>query len=100
MLETGIRANETVTLEIGNVSLDPRDAYIRVLGKGQKWGEVGLGEQSRRLLQQYIRMFREPTLEHALKQEYQNLPPKQFKKISAQAMAREPVFMNRAGREL
>lgn len=100
MLDTGVRANELVTLEISNVSLDAKEAYIRVLGKGSKWGEVGLGEQSRRLLQKYLRMFRIPTIEDELKQEHKNLSPKQFKKLSDQAIAHEPVFMSRTARPL
>jgi len=95
LLDTGIRAHELVTLGIGNVSLDAKDAYIRVLGKGQKWGEVGLGEQSRRLLQQYLRMFRMPTLEDALQEEYTHLSPMQLRKVIDQTIPHKPVFMSR-----
>jgi integrase/recombinase XerD len=100
MLDTGIRAHELVTLKIGNVSLDAKDAYIRVLGKGRKWGEVGLGEQSRRLIQKYLRQFRIPTLESEMQQKHKHLAPKQLKKVSDQAIAHEVVFMNRAARPL
>lgn len=100
MLDTGVRANELVTLQIGNVSLVASDAYIRVLGKGQKWGEVGLGEQSRRLLTQYLRRFRIPTLESALQREHKHLSPKQLKKVRDQTIAHEVVFMSRAARPL
>lgn len=100
MLDTGIRANELCTLKIGDVSLDAKDAYIRVLGKRQKWGEVGLGEQSRRLLSQYLRKFRIPTLESEMQQEHKHLSPRQVKKLSDQAIAHEPFFMNWAARPL
>lgn len=100
MLDTGIRAGGLVTLEIGNVSLDPKDAFIRVFGKGQKWYEVGLGEQSRRLLQKYLRQFRIPTLEAELRKKYKHLPPKQSRKAMDQAIAHEPVFMGRTARPM
>lgn len=64
LLDTGIRAAELCTLTLANVILDAKDSYLRVFGKGDKWGEVGLGEQSRKALRKYIRMFREPTIEH------------------------------------
>lgn len=100
MLDTGIRARELVTLKIGDVSLDAKDAYIRVLGKRQKWGEVGLGEQSRRLLQQYLRKFRVPTLESEIRRKYRNIPPKQLKSKLDQALANQVVFMSREARPL
>jgi len=65
LLDCGLRATELCTLTIGNVSLDAKDAYVRVLGKGNKWGEVGLGDQSLKYVRKYIRMFREPTIEYA-----------------------------------
>jgi integrase/recombinase XerD len=68
LVDTGIRASELIGLTMGNVSLNPRDAYIRVFGKGGKWGEVGLGDRARRALGKYIRTFREPTIEHQIKQ--------------------------------
>ena len=62
LLDCGLRATELTTLTIGNICLDTKDAYVRVLGKGDKWGEVGLGEQSRRYVQKYVRVFRIPTI--------------------------------------
>ncbi|HEX9503837.1 MAG TPA: tyrosine-type recombinase/integrase [Patescibacteria group bacterium] len=62
LLDCGLRATELITLTIGNISLDTKDAYVRVLGKGNKWGEVGLGEQSRRYVHKYVRMFRISTI--------------------------------------
>lgn len=59
LVDTGIRADECVTLTIANVSLDPRDAYVRVHGKGNKWREIGLGDKSRRELKTYVRTFRD-----------------------------------------
>lgn len=58
LLDTGIRAKELCTLTIENTHLEPDDAYITVLGKGDKWREVGLGTFSRKALYIYITMFR------------------------------------------
>lgn len=58
LIDTGIRASELCDLTIGNCHLDPKDAFIRVHGKGDKWREVGLGDRSRRGLRTYIRSFR------------------------------------------
>lgn len=100
LLDTGIRETELVTLTIGNVSLESKDAYARVLGKGNKWGEVGLGEQSRRAIAKYIRMFRDPTIEYAFVQSQRNLSERQFLHAKKQAIASAPVFVNRYGKQL
>jgi integrase/recombinase XerD len=61
-LDTGIRITELIELRMGNVYLDPRDANMKVLGKGGKWGEVGLGVKTQEYLQKYISMFRESAI--------------------------------------
>jgi integrase/recombinase XerD len=58
LLDCGLRATELCTLTLSNVILDAKDSYVRVYGKGGKWGEVGLGDQSRKVLRKYIRLFR------------------------------------------
>ncbi len=58
LVDTGIRADEICTLAIANVTLDPRDAHIKVFGKGSKWREVPLGNKARKLLREYIHKFR------------------------------------------
>jgi integrase/recombinase XerD len=100
LLDTGIRASELVTLTIGHVHLDPKDAHIRVFGKGSKWGEVGLGEEARRTLQKYLRTFREPTIEHRIEPQLAKLPPRQQQQVKRQLMEKEPMFVNRAGQPL
>ena len=40
LLSTGVRADELCTLTLANMHLDPKDAYIKVHGKGNKWREV------------------------------------------------------------
>lgn len=59
LLDTGIRASELCGLTIGNTHLDPGDPYIKVLGKGSKWREVGpLGEMARKELAHYLSTYR------------------------------------------
>ena len=100
LLDCGLRATELCTLTIGNVSLDSKDAYVRVLGKGRKWGEVGLGEQSRKYVQKYIRQFREPTIEYDVAQQHKSLSSKQIKQQSKDVIQESLVFVNRYGEQL
>ena len=57
LLDAGLRAQELCTLTIGGCSTDPRDPHVKVLGKGNRRGEVGLGERARKSVAKYIRMF-------------------------------------------
>jgi integrase/recombinase XerD len=100
LLDCGIRANELVTLQIRNVSLDPKDAYVRVLGKGGKWGEVGLGEEARRYVQKYIRLYREPTIEHEAKERIKTVSLRQATQITAQIKQHALLIVNRSGKSL
>lgn len=59
LVDTGIRASELIRLRLSDVSLNAKESYIRIHGKGDKWGEVGLGDQARRYLRKYIRLYRE-----------------------------------------
>lgn len=104
LLDTGIRATELTTLTIEHVHLDPKDSYIRVYGKGRKWGEVGLGEESRRLIGKYIRQFREPTIEHRLEtQDGKRMKlwsPREKAAARRQYSQGQRLFVNRAGQPL
>ena len=100
LLDTGIRATELVTLTIGHVHVEAQDAYIRVFGKGSKWGEVGLGEEARRTVKKYLRMFREPTIDYALQAELAKLPPRQQQQVKKQRTQEQRLFVNRAGQPL
>lgn len=100
LLDTGIRATELVTLTIGHVHLETQDAHIRVFGKGSKWGEVGLGEESRRTVQKYLRKFREPTIDYALQPELSKLPQRQQQQVKKQRIQQQRLFVNRAGKPL
>lgn len=100
LLDSGLRATELCTLTIGNISLDSKDAYVRIHGKGNKWGEVGLGEKARRAVQKYIRMFREPTVEYEVQQENKNFSDRQLKQVVQQQLRQSLVFVNRYGKPL
>jgi integrase/recombinase XerD len=100
LLDTGLRAEELVTLTIGHVSTDPRDAFVKVHGKGDKWGEVGLGERARKAVAKYIRMFREPTIEHELHQANPKLNDRQLQQLLKQELPQRTVFMNRYAKQL
>jgi integrase/recombinase XerD len=101
LLDCGLRANELVTLRLCDVEVkDAKDAHVRILGKGSKWGEVGFGDQARRYLAKYIRMFREPTIEHKLEEQIKGLPARQANQVKRQLMQQERVFVNRAGKPL
>jgi integrase/recombinase XerD len=100
LLDTGIRASELCGLTIGNTTLDVKDPHIKILGKGKHWGEVGFGEQTRRVMQKYLRQFREPTIEHKIAAQLRKLPARQAQQTKRQAMADERFFVNRSGNPL
>lgn len=55
LLDTGIRASELCGLTLDHLYIaNPHDAYVRVLGKGDKWREVGLGVESLKMLRRYL----------------------------------------------
>lgn len=54
LLDTGIRAGELSGLTLDHCYLDPRDAYIKVMGKGSKEREISLGNKSLAALQEYL----------------------------------------------
>lgn len=59
LLDTGIRASELTGLTLDRTYLTPNDAYLKVLGKGRKQREVGLGNEARSVLHRYISRYRE-----------------------------------------
>jgi integrase/recombinase XerD len=60
LTDTGARASEVVGLTIDCVWLDPDDSYIKVVGKGKKEREIGLGRTARLALRRYITRYRKP----------------------------------------
>jgi integrase/recombinase XerD len=100
LLDCGLRAEELITLIIGNVHVDPGDSYLKVFGKGSKWREVGMGIDTRKYVQKYIRVYREPTIEYAVKQQYKNLSERQQKQKSKEITQELCVFVGRTGDNL
>lgn len=58
LIDTGIRASELCGLILENVYLEPEDAHLKVLGKGNKWREVPLGRNCLIVLRRYITRYR------------------------------------------
>ncbi len=62
LLDTGIRASELCGLTLDHCYLSTQDdAYIRVMGKGSKEREIGLGNKSLAALQEYLIQRKAPT---------------------------------------
>lgn len=100
LLDTGVRATELCTLTMNNIDLDPKDAHIKVFGKGKKWGEIGMGETTRRSIQKYIRTYREPTIEHEISSQLRRASDRQAQQIKRQSLEQSRVFVNRSGKRL
>jgi len=58
LFDTGVRASELCGLTLDNVYLRADDAYIKVLGEGDKWREVGFGKDARTALHRYMTRYR------------------------------------------
>lgn len=59
LLDTGIRADELCSLQVGDVALSPDDAYLFIRkAKGRKQREVPLGKKARQLLARYLHRYR------------------------------------------
>jgi integrase/recombinase XerD len=58
LLDTGICADELCGLTLDDCLLAPDNSFVRVLGKGNKWREVGLGKKARQIVHRYIMLYR------------------------------------------
>ncbi len=58
LIDSGVRANELCTLKVGDVHLDLDDPYIKIMGKGHKEREVGVGKGARMDLHRFLRNHR------------------------------------------
>lgn len=58
LLDTGVRASELCGLTLERVFISKEESYIKVLGKGKKEREIGLGDKARAELHRYIRQYR------------------------------------------
>lgn len=100
LLDSGIREEELTKVTIGDVVLRAKDSYIKVEGKGGKYGEVGIGQQARLAIGKYVRQFREPTVEHAFRRLRGALPTQQYEQELKVAVAGAPLFVSRYGEAL
>lgn len=106
LLDTGVRATELVTLQIGHTYLEAKasdkrpDPHIWVHGKRYKDREIGMGETTRRVVQAYIREFRLPTITHNLQTHLSKLPPREQQRVKREAIDEALLFVNRAGRPI
>jgi site-specific recombinase XerD len=57
LLDTGIRSAELRGLRMNQVFLSPDDPFIRVMGKGSKEREIGLGEKTRTELEHFVETY-------------------------------------------
>lgn len=99
LLDTGIRSSELLTLTLSHLNLDSKDNHIRVLGKGSKWGEVGLGTKSAAYINKYIKTYRIPHLKQLIP-DYEHLSSTQKHRSMYHLMQNELVFLNRYGEPL
>ena len=51
---TGVRVTELVSLDVGNLNLDPRKPYVRCMGKGAKERTVPIHDQAVESLVEYL----------------------------------------------
>jgi site-specific recombinase XerD len=58
LLDSGIRANELCTLKFEDMMLTQTESYLKVLGKGRKEREVGIGNKARLAVQRYVHQYR------------------------------------------
>jgi site-specific recombinase XerD len=58
MLESGLRLEEVVKLQVGDVHL--KESYVKVHGKGDKENYVPLGPTTQKALARYLEHFRRP----------------------------------------
>lgn len=98
LLDTGIRVAELASLTIEHVHLERHDPYIRVYGKGRKWRDVGLGEETRRLVGRYLRTFREPTVEYQIHEQLNKLSPREQAAAKKDRIGKALLIVNRTGK--
>ena len=75
MLDAGLRSNEVVTLQEGDVHLE--EGYLKVMGKGQKERLVPFGSASQKAMLKYLYHFRPEPAHDGIKNFFLNPnPPK------------------------
>ncbi len=71
MLDAGLRSNEVVTLQEGDVHLE--EGYLKVMGKGQKERLVPFGSASQKAMLKYLYHFRPEPAHDGIKNFFLNL---------------------------
>ncbi|WP_126595839.1 tyrosine-type recombinase/integrase [Dictyobacter aurantiacus] len=59
LFDTGIRASELCGLTLDHVYLSKSESYLKVFGKGNKWREVPLGNNSKAAIHKYMHRYRD-----------------------------------------
>ncbi len=97
LIDTGIRADELVTLKISDVHLQPSDSSIKIMGKGRKERKLPLSDQARRAMKWYLHEYRAAGLERYIKREIEarSLSPQQQEQLRQKLRANAPVFASR-----
>lgn len=58
LFDSGLRATEICTLKVGDIHLSLEDSHIKIMGKGWKEREVGLGNKARMDLHRFMKTWR------------------------------------------
>jgi site-specific recombinase XerD len=53
LIHAGLRVSEVVTVQMDRIHISPRNGWVRALGKGDKFREVGLNSTAREMLQEW-----------------------------------------------
>ena len=57
LYDSALRVSELLNLQVGDIKMDPKNGYLRVVGKGSKERIIPLSELTIEHLQQYMRLF-------------------------------------------
>jgi integrase/recombinase XerD len=106
--QTGIRAEELCTLRIANTDLQRAEPSIKVFGKGRKERRIPLQGESRKLLKQYIEMYRMPAIQEQIdlarktfrKKRQRNPNDKELEQLARKIQSEATVFVGRYHRPM
>lgn len=57
LYDSAMRVSELLNLQVGDITMDPKNGYLRVVGKGSKERIIPLTELTIEHLQQYVHLF-------------------------------------------
>src|SRR6266704_2669736 len=95
LIDTGIRADELVTLKIFDVHLSPSDSSIKIMGKGRRERKLPLSDAARRAMKWYLHEYRAAGLERYIKRMVEEKQPAQQEQLRQKLRANAPVFASR-----